>query len=212
MEGEIAIVRATDKEIRAQLVVVATHAPFNKKLFFKKALYTSYVIEATLPNDAIPEAIYEDTDNPYHYFRIDRLKDKDRMILGGSDHRSDIPVDETKNFEALENYMQHTFAGIPYHITRHWRGPIVEPVDGLAFIGPLDTKNIFYATGFSGNGMTYSTIAAQLITDLIGGRNNTWLELYDARRIPTVKQLAYKGYDYGEELIHGAVKNTVAQR
>ncbi|HTJ54897.1 MAG TPA: FAD-dependent oxidoreductase, partial [Nitrosospira sp.] len=43
-------------------------------------------------------------------------------------------------------------------------------MDGLAFIGrnPGD-KNIYVATGDSGNGMTHGTIAGILLTDLILG-------------------------------------------
>lgn len=203
------VVVASAHEVRAKHVIVATYAPFNKKLFFKKAFYTSYVVQAELPSGSMPEAIYEDMYNPYHYFRIDRLKNRDRMIFGGADHRSDVPVDAEKNFRALEKYMHVAFADVPYKIVRRWSGPIVEPVDGLAFIGPLEQENVLYATGFSGTGMTYATIAAKLVTDLIRGQENPWLELYDARRQPTVKQLAYKGYDYSQELLGGAVKNMV---
>jgi nitrite reductase/ring-hydroxylating ferredoxin subunit len=66
----------------------------------------------------------------------------------------------------------------------HWSGQVMEPVDGLAFIGrnPGD-KNIFVVTGHSGNGMTYGTIAGILLADLILGRENEWETLYDPSRI-----------------------------
>jgi len=66
----------------------------------------------------------------------------------------------------------------------HWSGQIIEPIDGLAFIGrnPGD-KNIYVATGDSGNGMTHGTIAGILLTDLILGRENEWETLYDPSRI-----------------------------
>ncbi len=54
-----------------------------------------------------------------------------------------------------------------------WSGQIMEPVDGLAFIGrnPGD-QNTYVGTGDSGNGMTHGTIAGMLLTDLIQGRAN----------------------------------------
>jgi Rieske Fe-S protein len=60
----------------------------------------------------------------------------------------------------------------------------MEPVDGLAFIGrnPLDSDNVYIATGDSGHGMTHGTIAGILLTDLILGRENKWAELYDPSR------------------------------
>jgi nitrite reductase/ring-hydroxylating ferredoxin subunit len=61
----------------------------------------------------------------------------------------------------------------------------MEPVDGLAFIGrnPLDEKNVFIATGDSGNGMTHGTIAGILLTDLIMGRKNSWEPIYGPSRV-----------------------------
>ena len=60
----------------------------------------------------------------------------------------------------------------------------MEPVDGLALIGrnPLDSDNVYIATGDSGNGMTHGTIAGMLLTDLISGRDNPWARLYDPAR------------------------------
>jgi nitrite reductase/ring-hydroxylating ferredoxin subunit len=65
-----------------------------------------------------------------------------------------------------------------------WSGQVMEPIDALAFIGrnPGD-RNIYVATGDSGNGMTHGTIAGVLITDLIEGRDNPWATLYDPGRI-----------------------------
>jgi len=65
-----------------------------------------------------------------------------------------------------------------------WAGQVMEPIDGLAFIGrnPMDEDNVFIVTGDSGMGMTHGTIAAMLLTDLILGRENRWAELYDPSR------------------------------
>src|SRR5207244_3848090 len=66
-----------------------------------------------------------------------------------------------------------------------WSGQVMEPMDGLAFIGrnPHDDPNVYIATGDSGNGMTHGTIAGMLLTDLIMGRENRWATLYDPSRI-----------------------------
>ena len=65
-----------------------------------------------------------------------------------------------------------------------WSGQVMEPLDGLAFIGqnPGKEKNIFIATGDSGNGMTHGTIAGIILSDLINGKKNPWTELYDPSR------------------------------
>jgi glycine/D-amino acid oxidase-like deaminating enzyme len=199
----------TDKgEISAQKLVMATYRPFINplQLLFKKGMYVSYVFEAELPKGKIPEGLYQDMKNPYQYFRIDPQENFDRMIIGGQDHREEIPIDEDKNFNALEEYLSSLLGSKDYKIVRKWSGPILEPSDGLALIGEYD-DNKFVATAFSGNGMTYSGISGMILADRIAGRANAWAELYDPKRIPSLKQLFKKGKDYTEELFGGAMKN-----
>ena len=76
-------------------------------------------------------------------------------------------------------------------IVYRWSGQVMEPVDLMGFIGknPGD-KNIYIATGDSGNGMTHCTIAGMLLSDLILKKNNPWEKLYDPSRI-TVKAAKY---------------------
>jgi Rieske Fe-S protein len=71
-------------------------------------------------------------------------------------------------------------------IDYRWSGQVMEPIDGLGFIGrnPSDESNVYIATGDSGMGMTHGTIAAMLITDLILNRTNEWTTLYDPDRKP----------------------------
>ena len=81
--------------------------------------------------------------------------------------------DGPKRFAALERWTRRRFP-MTESIDYRWSGEVMEPVDGIAFIGrnPLDAKNVYVATGDSGNGMTHGTIAGLLITDLILKRKN----------------------------------------
>jgi glycine/D-amino acid oxidase-like deaminating enzyme len=208
--GERVEVQTKEGTVSASYALVTTYEPFNKplRLYFKKAFYTSYVLTAHIPKNSLGEAIYEDTDNPYHYIRVDKGEPEDTVIIGGEDHRSDIPVDPEKNFAALREYADMFLKNIPHTYERKWKGPILEPVDGLAYIGPLDQKNILYAMAFSGNGMTYSGITAQVVRDYILKNKNQYQKIYETKRIPTLTSLLKKGRDYGEELFRGALKNT----
>lgn len=66
-----------------------------------------------------------------------------------------------------------------------WSGQVMEPMDGMAFIGrnPGMEDNVFIVTGDSGNGMTHGTIAGLLLTDMIHGRPNRWADLYSPSRV-----------------------------
>ena len=56
----------------------------------------------------------------------------------------------------------------------------MESNDGLAFIGlnPGPNKNIYIATGDSGNGITHGTLAGMILSDLIMGKKNDWILTY----------------------------------
>ena len=83
----------------------------------------------------------------------------------------------------------------------------MEPVDGLAFIGrnPLDSDNVYIATGDSGNGMTHGTIAGMLLTDLIVGPRQSL-----GRALRSVAQDARRdqGVREGEPERRGAVRRS----
>ncbi len=196
--------------VTAEWAITATYDPLNnpKETFAKKGMYVSYVYEVQIPRGAFKEGIYEDTENPYHYFRIDRNANYDRMIIGGEDNRKEIEFGKQKNFNALEDYLNQLLEGKKYTITKKWRGPILEPSDGLPLIGKFRTGQLI-ATAFSGNGMTYSAIAAMVFRDIVKGKKNGWVSVYDPLRTPTIKQLYKKAMDYGEEFLKGAARNTI---
>jgi glycine/D-amino acid oxidase-like deaminating enzyme/nitrite reductase/ring-hydroxylating ferredoxin subunit len=176
--------------VTCDAVVVATNTPVNDLIAIhtKQSPYQTYVIGARIPRGSVTRALYWDTPDPYHYLRIETVgKGKsayDVLIVGGEDHKTGQKDDAGKRFGALERWTRHRFPmveGIEYR----WSGEVMEPVDSLAFIGknPLDSDNIYIATGDSGNGMTHGTIAGLLLTDLIMGRKNPWESIYDPSRI-----------------------------
>lgn len=200
----------TDKgTVTANYLISATYRPFENipQLFAKKGMYVSYVIGAKIEKGKIPEAIYWNRHNPYYYFRIDSQKNSDYITLGGADHREELPLSEEKNYKALKNYIHELLGDIDYKIDTQWKGPILEPSDGLALIGKTD-ENKLLASAFSGNGMTYSHIAGMIFADIIQGRKNEWVDVYDPLRTLQPKALLKKGLDYVEEFFGGAVKNT----
>ncbi len=211
-ESTLTIHTKNKNKVQASWILATTYQPFGQPLglFFKKGMYTSYVLEAHIPHHTMREGIYEDTMNPYHYFRVDPAPTYDTMIIGGEDHRSDIPIDPARNFKALEEYLRDILDNREYSVTNRWDGPILESSDGLALIGPHKHPHILYAFGFSGNGMTYAPIAASIFGDLIiEGKENSMYSLYAASRVLGPKSLIGKSIDYGGEFIHGAAKKMV---
>jgi len=169
--------------VTAAAAVVATNAPFTDRVVIhnKQAAYRTYAIAARVPAGSVPLALYWDTEDPYHYVRLQRAGHHDVLIVGGEDHKTGQGEPETA-FTRLAQWMRERFpqAG---EVEYRWSGQVLEPVDGMAYIGrdPLQ-KNVYVVTGDSGMGMTHGTIAGILLTDLIQGRANPWAELYDPAR------------------------------
>lgn len=175
--------------VTADAVVVATNSPVNDlvAIHTKQAAYQTYVIGARVPRGSVNRALFWDTPDPYHYLRIETVETGaetyDLLIVGGEDHKTGQEDDANRRFGILERWTRVRFPMIE-SIDYRWSGEVLEPIDGLAFIGhnPLDEPNVFIATGDSGNGMTHGTIAGILITDLIMERENKWTELYEPSR------------------------------
>ncbi len=185
--GENSFVKTkTGHTVHAKAVVVATNTPINDLLAIhtKQAAYRSYVISAQIPKNSIPIALYWDTTNPYHYVRVESGTKHDLLIVGGEDHKTGQNKNPSDCYYRLEKWMRDRFP-MTQEIIYRWSGQVMEPVDGLAYLGhnPQDKNNVYIITGDSGNGMTHCTIGGMLITDQIMGRNNEWELLYDPSRM-----------------------------
>ncbi len=197
--GEDAEVRTAGGErIGAGSIVVATNSPFNDlvAIHTKQYPYHTYAIGARVRPGSIAHALYWDTQDPYHYVRLQRTTERelggdtdeplDILIAGGEDHKAAQASDADQRFQRLEAWMRAHFpdAGA---VELRWSGQVMETMDGLAFIGrnPMDAPNVYIATGDSGMGLTHGTIAGSIISDAILRRKNPWAGLYEPSRART---------------------------
>jgi glycine/D-amino acid oxidase-like deaminating enzyme/nitrite reductase/ring-hydroxylating ferredoxin subunit len=186
--------------VTADFVVCATNTPVIDWLVIhsKQAAYRTFAIGIRITGK-IPLALYWDTGDPYHYVRLaDGI-----LIVGGEDHKTGQADDGDERLARLESWARERFPVGPAEFK--WSGQVMEPVDGLAFIGrnPGDKGHVFVATGDSGHGMTHGTIAGMLITDLILARPNEWERVYD----PSRKSLKATG-EYARENLNVAMQYT----
>lgn len=206
-DGERTKIETSDGHtITAQAAVVATNCPINDRLVIhsKQAPYATYVIGVRVKGE-VERALFWDTAMTaedekqtfgpisYHYVRFARDEQGDVLIVGGEDHKSGQAEDFEERFAKLERWTREHFPMLG-EITDRWSGQVMEPVDGVAYIGRNPGgKNVYVVTGDSGNGMTHGTIAGILIVDLIAGRENPWAKLYDPAR-KTLKPIVVADY------------------
>lgn len=195
-DGRPVVVRtAGGARIHADSVVVASNTPFNDRfaLHTKQAAYRTFVVGMKVPRDSVPVCQFWDTLDPYHYARIagDLGPDAQLLIVGGEDHKVGQADDADRRLDRLRAWTRERFpvVGEPMFA---WSGQVMEPVDGVAFIGRNPgNHNVYVVTGDSGNGMTHGAIAGVLIRDLITRRDNAWADLYDPSRKSLTAALEY---------------------
>lgn len=180
-------VKANGHRVSCDEVVVATHNPLagvvgtaGATLFQTKlALYTSYVIAGQVPKGVVPDALWWDTADPYRYLRLEPHRDHDLVIFGGEDHKTGQVTDTEACYRRLEQRLTARIPGVD--LTHRWSGQVIETSDGLPYIGRT-AEHQYSATGYSGNGMTFGTLAGMMISDAILARTNPWTELFDPSR------------------------------
>jgi glycine/D-amino acid oxidase-like deaminating enzyme/nitrite reductase/ring-hydroxylating ferredoxin subunit len=172
-------------QIAAQHIVVATNTPFNDRVAMhtKQHAYRTYVVGLRVPRHSFAPFLFWDLEEPYHYVRVVRGETADTLIVGGEDHKTGQDENPLVRYRKLEQWARANFLDLG-EVTHRWSGQVMEPVDGLAYIGrnPLDDDNVFIVTGDSGNGMTHGSLAGLILSDLIEGRENPWAALYAPHR------------------------------
>jgi glycine/D-amino acid oxidase-like deaminating enzyme/nitrite reductase/ring-hydroxylating ferredoxin subunit len=193
-------VKANGHTVRCEDVIIATHNPLvglggiaGATLFQTKlALYTSYVIAGRVARDAVPDALWWDTADPYQFLRVEPHRDYDVVIFGGEDHKTGQQDDTEACYQRLEERLRTLVPDVD--VTHRWSGQVIETPDGLPYIGP-SAEHQYSASGYAGNGLTFGTLAGLMISDAILERSNPWIELFDPGR----KALTRGLWDYLRE-------------
>ena len=207
-DGTPCVVKTERGEIAAKDVVMATHVPLNR-LFLqtKVAHYRSYVLGCRI-TAKVGDALYWDTDDPYHYTRLAEIEGTPLLIVGGEDHKVGQEEDTEGRFEALLDYARRRF-GVR-EVGYRWSAQVAEPVDGLPYLGRNSaSSHVYVGTGYSGTGLTFGTLAAMIASDLILGRENPWADVFDATRIKPlagVKEFVAENVDFPAHLVGDRLK------
>ncbi|WP_441235457.1 FAD-dependent oxidoreductase [Bradyrhizobium sp. 930_D9_N1_4] len=186
-DGGGVLVKTARGRIVARHAVVATNSSISDRfaIHTKTAPYRTYVIAFAIPRGALPDALYWDTEEPYHYVRLQPGADKlDYLLVGGEDHKSGQADDAAERFARLEAWARELIPALGEE-THRWSGQVLDTVDYAGFIGrDPGCKNIYIAMGDSGQGLTHGVAGAMLNTALIMGETHPWQELYEPGRVP----------------------------
>jgi len=204
-------------------VIHATNVPLNAMglLITRIAPYRTYAMSFHIDPASAPLALMWDSGDPYHYVRVHRVEGRTYLLVGGEDHKvgslehdapTDTQVQAERAWNRIEAWTRARFtAGAVSH---RWSGQLLEPSDGLPFIGRYD-DHVWVATGFSGDGMTNGTIAAMLLTEEILGQRSALSKVYDPKRVDvfaSIKEYVRENVDFPMHLIRDRLERPQADR
>ena len=181
--------------IHANAIIVATHFPFLNKhgsYFLKLYQQRSYVL--SLENAQKLDGMYLDEQENGLSFR----SHNGQLLLGGGGHRTGK---QGGNWAELEHF---TAAYYPNAVITHrWATQDCMSLDGIPYIGQYSTRtpNLFVATGFNKWGMTTSMVAAQILTDLVQGKENPYAEVFSPSRSILHPQLGLNALESAKNLL-----------
>ena len=188
IEKEEELTLSTPKgTVTAQKVILATHSP--KGIYaVHTALYPyrEYAMAAKLNSGDFPDGIYWDTEADFHTsIRTYKKDGNSYVIMLGGHHKVGQEDDYTRFYDKLEQNIRkfYDISSIDYK----WSAQHYKPADGLPYIGESKDDNIYFATGFSTDGLTYGVLSAMIFDDILNNRENAWADLYKAKRFTPVK-------------------------
>lgn len=176
------------KKIKARKLVIACGYESAQYIPQKiQTLQSTYAIisEPALTNHHwYQNALIWETARPYLYLRT---TDDNRILIGGKDDDFSDPRKRDKALpakaKALEHAFKKLFPNIQFRTDFKWAGTFASTKDGLPYIGCLPNKpHTYFALGFGGNGITFSVLAAQIITRIALGLQDDDARLFNFNR------------------------------
>lgn len=142
---------------------------------------------ATRPNHPRPQwlknyVLWEASD-PYLYFRS---TPDGRIIVGGEDEDSPVAFEDPVKLTAKSRVLREKLGdllNLPIEPPDfEWAAAFGVTADGLPMIGTVPgLKNVYAAMGYGGNGITFSQIAAEIVSAAILGHDDPDSQLFAFR-------------------------------
>ena len=186
-KGDSVALKTARGTIRAAHAVIATNSSIADRfaIHTKTAPYRTYVVTFEIARGMVPDALFWDTEDPYHYVRLQPGGDRlDYVLVGGEDHKSGEADDANNRLARLQAWARELIPNLGA-VTHQWSGQVLDTVDYAGFIGrDPGSERVYVAMGDSGQGLTHGAVGAMLNAALISGEQHPWADLYAPGRTP----------------------------
>ena len=191
--GPPAVAETASGSVRAPKAILAVNAWATAWPSLSRSLvaWSSYIVLTAPAPERLAEIgwtggeLVSDLRTSIRYFRTTR---DGRIAFGGGGGRAAKTIGDSFTHdvravvEAAEGFRRlfPSFADVP--LEDAWGGPIDVSATHLPTFGRLEPGNLFYALGYTGNGVAPSHLAGQVLADLVTGADT------DVTRLPMVNQ------------------------
>lgn len=187
MRGNIAVTDCGN--ISAKTVIVTTHFPFINKhgsYFLKLYQHRSYVL--ALENAPNVGGMYVDESRTGLSFR----NYGKYLLLGGGGHRTGK---KGGNWEEIRQFAKVHYPNAKEYC--RWAAQDCMSLDEMPYIGHYsgNTAQLFTAAGFNKWGITGAMVSAQLLCDMVQGKENDFADIFSPSRSIIRPQLFVNGFE-----------------
>ncbi len=186
-DGDSGTVRTAAHTVKAAHIVLATHTPkgFNT-IQTELGPYREYALAAPLAGQPLHGGIFWGVGPEKYSTRLVELDGKPHVLMIGELHKTGQNDDPEAAWRKLEAVLHARFDIGP--VAFRWSAQQYQPADGLPYIGQaIGSDQLLIASGFSADGLTYGTLAATILSDLVQGKDNPYSALYSPRRFTPLK-------------------------
>ncbi len=192
--------------VTARHVVMATHLPLGQVGMYYSMAYPKAEPVVAAPIRRVPPGMYKNAEKPGHSIRTHRHENGQvYAIAAGTSFKPGHPDEEQEYIQELERWLTANFDAGP--IEYRWINEDYTPMDSAPFIGwSWKSDGYLVATGFDAWGISNGTVAAMIIADLATGRENPWLDIFDATRVKPVagaKEFVVENAEVAAHLVSG---------
>ena len=181
-KGELETARG---RVRARHVVLATHSPAGFNLLqAEMEAYREYGIALPVSR-SVPPGIHWLKDAGCSVRAGDATLEGEWLVLVGEKHKTGEWDPDADYIGRLSRYAGERFAVVGEGVW--WSAQQFRPADLLPYIGKSAHENIWLATGFQADGLTWGSVAARIIADGIQDKVDKDADLFDPRRFTPVK-------------------------
>ena len=182
-------------EIAADKIICATHFPFiNKHGLYSLKMFQSRSYVTALENAPDVGGMYVDEATKGMSFR----NYKNYLLIGGGDHRTGK---NGGNWNELRDFAKKYYPDAKEKYA--WATQDCMTLDGVPYIGLYSkgTPDFYVTTGFNKWGMTTSLAAAEILADMVTGKNNKYTPVFEPSRSILKPQLAVNAFEAAADLL-----------